>query len=649
MPSEAENLEKERLRYERLRLQALKAQAQSRSRLQFHTLPVPKPREQGEPTPPPSAPSDDLTKTIQLQPGDKIPADVIFLNPDPNQPKFYKDKQGKKRLSGRVVGTLRPGDITPIPLNPTIVTPHGKRVALQTGAATLAELAIPIPGSGILAKGTQFLRPVVGEMAGSLASEEFDPSESAGKRMLQEGALGMVGEGVGRLGLATVRRMLGKSPTALPGIDEAQALLREEGASLTPAQATRAFSTDILENVAEASFLGGGGVRKQKIGAVEAGTRIINRFVDALKSKASQEEIGTLLQDSIERGVDGFRETARAMYGKIDDIAPDGVDITRFQEDALSAFTDSQRGLKSSPIEALAEEIIDRPNVIPFADAIAMRTDLMSFNPGATDLVKGKAKRAAAILAQSLDRAMEAAAKNQNPAALAAWREANAFWKGGVGKFNSKFIKSLVKKDPETVFEAVIKPRRPGTIRNIRNMVNSDSEWRAVQGQFLDNWLKKAAGTGEEVSGDALMRGLNGFGDDAINELFPSGELAKLKVFARTIQLGQTKTEASHFRLAVQFGQSGVILGFLTRRSVNVLDGVTLLMGPAALAKLYTSPIGYKLLVEGFKAPPGSKEGFMAATRFLAFARENQIIEESNKNYRELSEFLNMNQAIGSP
>ena len=661
MPSEAESLEAERLRAERLRSLALQRQAQLR--LEQHSR-------AGQPSTIgatgissqvhtqvdiPDDPSTDLTRTVQLKAGDKIPSGTVFLNPDfSTLPKFIIDKQGKKRLTKRVVPRLRAGDTTPVPLNPTLVTPRGKRMALQTGAATLAELAIPVPGTGILSRGLRFLRPVAGEGAGSLASEGFDPSGSPVGRAIQEMGVGLLGEGFAGLGLRGVRKIFGESAFIRPGVKEAQELLKKEGGSLTAAQATRGILPDALENISEASFLAGSLVPRQKIKAGSIVTRNANEFVDALKSTASQEEIGALLQDSIIDGAAAFTTTGGALYGKIDNLNSVGVDITGLQEAALESYIKSRQGLKSSPIEDMAADIIDRPNIVSWEEASALRSDLIAFDPVLTDVVKGKAKGKAKLLSGELDNIMAATARNLDPEAEIAWREANKFWSEGKVLYNSSFIKSLVKRDPETVFETIIKQKRPGTIRKIRNIVNNAEDWRAIQGQFLDNWLTKSAGKEVgELSGDKLGNYLAQFGDATLKEIFPGGSTVQnLETFARTAQLAQLKPEAGHFRLAVQFGQAGVILSFLTRRGTNVADVITLGLGPAALAKIYTSPLGFKLLVTGFKAPPGSQQAFKAAARFMTFAKENQILELSNKFYSdavdELEDLLKFNQAKGA-
>lgn len=513
------------------------------------------------------------------------------------------------------------------------------RAALELGGAIVAPEAIPgrLMGRGLVGAGERMVASGAGEAAGSLAAEAFDPSEDPLRRATEAGVTGAVGEGVGSM-LAKgfqkgVKPLVGKLHE---GAEATIDRLRGEGGILTPGLATRSHTMDLVENAAGASLVGGGRVLRTQEKAQEIIQQQTQDFVNRFWDKASIVEAGELIQQAVENKLDVFSTAARAHYRKVDELtAGASVNISGLKAQAKQLQMTIAAGLPSGAPGAsqMLKDVMKKPDVVSFADAAALRSDLLSIARGGADLIPGKAKGLAKKLAGDMDRAMQAGAKDMSDDALRAWRTANAFWRKGKDQFNSQLLKSIARKDPEMVFQTAIKNARPNSIKQVRKVVGANTdEWKKIQGQWLNDIFTKSTDVEGTLDGKKFLRQIKGMGDDALKELFPAGaDRSTLLELGNALRITQGKPDTGGLRLVVQFAQAGAVAGiFMSAGSSDATSAAAMtLLTPYALSRIITNKTAAKWLSVGLRAPKGSDTAIRATSQLTGWlAREGLLGEE---------------------
>ncbi len=521
-------------------------------------------------------------------------------------------------------------------------TPEGKRVLVEAGGGLALGLAAPevgIPkllsqlGVTLSVTARNLLSRMIGaaggEAIGSVVSETFDPSESPAQSAAAAAALGATGEGVAAGVFKAGQKALAPFKSKLePGATEAIESVTKRGGIVTPGTALDSRTIDLLENVAEASLFGGGRLQVTKGGARDIAQDIVEDFAGKFRGAGTKEDIGQVVQELIEEGSDAFRAAGRGLFRKVDEVASGlQVDMRATKELAQRVLDKSEGGLGSPGIRRITRTILQKDDSVPFEVAQELRSDLIAIARQGTELVPAKAQGAGKILSKSVDDQMVSAAKASNrEEVIAAFREANAFWKQGKATFNSSFIKALARKSPEAVFDAGIKAGRPGTIRTLRETINSPDAWKNIQGQFIDDLLRKSADVSGVVNGGQALRALKRFGDDALRELFPEGETKRFAQVLKTLSLTESPASAEGTgRMLIQLTQGGALLNLV---SGGPLRGTStaIILGPPTLARIFTNPTMVKLLTVGLKAPAGSEAVIRASAQLGAALQKEGLL-----------------------
>ena len=244
----------------------------------------------------------------------------------------------------------------------------------------------------------------LGAAAGSLAAEPLDPSEEPLKRAAITGGTGAAGEAIGVVGNRVLFGGVFRGSITPEG-HHALAL----GLRGTPAQLTRSRALDIMENVAEASLLGGGKIGKARQEAVDAAFDLVKEFHQTFP------KAGELATESY----------TRLLYRLIPDFA---VDMTPVKE--LAAEVAAQSGQISPGARQLSTIILETGFTIPFEQAQRLRSHFLGVSRQITSELKPhEASSAARRLAGALDDVIETGATAKSPQALIRWRTANEFVK----------------------------------------------------------------------------------------------------------------------------------------------------------------------------------------------------------------------------
>lgn len=501
--------------------------------------------------------------------------------------------------------------------------PGGVAGAVLGGGAgaTVADLTRP------------YLAPPGAGPALSLSQQVGQQAQRTGQGMLTglEGEL--MGQGIGA-GLKAVAAPLAAkiSPLARPAQEAVP------GLRLTPAQATQSRAIDILENVAEASLLGGGRIQGFKGQQQTLIKTTAEHLAESLGQRATAAEVGQVFQGAVQKSREAFHAVAGSLYREVDRLIPsvsapsglpaNAVDLRALKADASAMLT--RRGaipksLSSETGMQILTDLSTLPDQTTFANAQLMRSQLLkgARSKDLADIETGLARKFAGVL----DEAMEGAARTLSGEAGDAWRTANAFYKSGVEQFNNKFVQSLLKKAPEKVAESIFQRGGVTLIRQARGAVD-EATWREVQGAFLRRTIQDAT---EPVTGMLGGRALEqrlfsktGVGTEVLDTALGNETRRKLQGLVDALRITQDRPSEGTGRIFIQLKQAGAatdVAGAAITFGVGFPKTAAMIMlGPAALSRVFTNPTAIQWLTTGLTLGPGTEAGARALSQLSAFA-----------------------------
>ncbi len=508
------------------------------------------------------------------------------------------------------------------------------RLALELGGGLAATGgvggALSLGRMGFLA-----LRAGAGEAAGAFAAESFDPSESPIARMGQAFRTGSLGEFAGGTLFRGGSKLFGGTVLE-EGAETAIREITNRGGIVTPGLVSKNWAVDLLENVTEASITGGGRIRRVREKAIRLAQESVEEFSEGFIRNASKEDIGALASSTLKGNEDAFLAGAKDMFSAVDNILGGAPVSYQDVQGALRVLKkEAAAEVDIAATTSLIDDVLRKKTFVTFGEAQRLRSSLLRITRNTRDEAT---INTANKIAGLVDDAMDNAARSlQGGGPLEAWRTANAFWKTGKERFNDLLIKSLMKKEPEVVFQTAIRGQRPGSIRKVRAAVDDEVVWKDMQGQLLRDLMSKATDvqTGE-MSGRKLLAGLKTFGDDTFDATFSKPQRETFRELVQSMALVQGKAaKGAPGGMLIQLTQGGAIIGLAT--GVGTAQSAAILGLPWAASHLLTRPKIAKALTLGLRAPPGSQE----ATR--AFGQLSAIIS------RELFEIGEQDRAPRAP
>jgi hypothetical protein len=481
-----------------------------------------------------------------------------------------------------------------------------------------------------------------GEAAGSLLAETFDPSQEPIQRAKKTGITGAVGESI--VGPAASRLFGGGRKELLEeGAEEFVEEALDVGLIPSIGRATKNRFLDIIEAIGESSFIGGGRLAKQVEKVDEFFQGSIRTFVDTFRSGASKEATEDLVSEAIEGSGDAFSKAGSSLYKVMDDAIASssqvrtaagriafksGVDLSPLLKRIEEA---KGRGLDPSAVNRISRLINNRvrdfgvDNVIPFKLAHEIRSEFLGIGRQSQALIAAKAPALGKEFSGIVDDAMEAAAKKAGGEVEVMWRNADNFWRKGKEVFNSGIIKALTRREPQSVFNA-IRRAEPRDIRRVRKAINDEDLWQSVKGEFLIDLLTKSENAAEELVATGLLRRLRNIGGDRLKEIMSVPEMDRLKQLGNSLRIAQGGIgEGIPGRIFIQLRQAGALgqAGGMLLGTAGRLSGTEtamILLGPAAAARVFTSPAFVKWATLGAKFKPGTKQAINAVSQMMAVA-----------------------------
>lgn len=460
-------------------------------------------------------------------------------------------------------------------------------------------------------------------------------------------------------------RVLGKAPTLAPRKTPVFKELENEmagfGVKANAAQATDSRVLDWLDGVARTGPLSSDIMKNfdhaNKL-AMDGWLKNLNvRYVGALKGITTDEQIGMLLDKSINLGRAAHKKVSDILYEQVDDLAGGTLQKVSVERAIPSQVVNPKTGkpfitkgvdqvdqivggvqvptksLKDLAIQELRESSIIKdfdlaPRVKRMLSRIASFDDVLNFqslhkvrsyaldvrrmqlDPGVT--------RIASRIIEETDNIMESASKSLNPKAFEAWRKADAFYRLGKETYETDFMSKLFiehKKAPQQFGKSIFRNGASvDTINQVKSAlkmasdlapetVNYEDGLRALktgyQEGLLDRFIMIDENLGKTINFEGLLKELEKRDTTAtMDVLFTPEHKTALKNWAKAGQLVTQKQGGGHpFSLI----QAAAIFGVVMKPGASSLTTAGMaLTFPTIMAELLTRPSTVKLLTKGF-------------------------------------------------
>ena len=562
-----------------------------------------------------------------------------------------------------------------------LASPQFKRLALEilggvagaaTGGTLLAARVALRPALGLLYRS---LGAGVGEGAAAGVSQVFDPRESVAKEVLRGFATGATAESIGAAIPAIIKKVRFKLDFAPEG-RKAERLLKAakdrnlknpvgkseidkeiQQGLITPGIGSENRFIDILETVSEKSLGGGGRITKARKGAETGLTNELKGFVDNFSDSTTRVNAGQLALEAIQNSVDFFRVNAKKRYDKLAEAAtverivdgrkvrvPISVDVTESKKLAEKLLEETKPTRRLAPgARDVLLTVRELDNTVSFSTANNVRSELLGVSRSFTDAIKGKSAFNAGKMVKSItndiDKTVDAVPTNLRKL----YDEAQSFYKQNVEKYNKKIIRNLTEKDPESVYQALVKPNRPTTIKTLTSILKEtkDKEIRqelldSIKGTMIGDIVGNSERLKRKIDASSVRKEFLKYGDEVLNEIFEPRELRRLDNLLEGLTVAQaTKAgEGIPGPIFIQLAQAGAAIGLFSGGFTT--EAGVILLGPVAIARMFTNPKIVNLLRKGFALNPGSKEAYTNASQIIGAMISNNIIsQDEGEDYLE--------------
>lgn len=255
------------------------------------------------------------------------------------------------------------------------------RVGLETAGTMLGSVAAkPIQRLGvpILSAAAPTLGRAIGQGLGSLASQPVDPVDDPLGQAAIAAGFSVFGDGLAAAYYAGKNRLRARSLEA--GARDAIRLLGPE-ALPSAGRLARHRGVDLAENIVESSLVGGGAVERRNALASAKARELIDEYVQKLMGGASRSDVDQLVSDIVEKRLGSFKASAEALYGKVDEIAGEGVDTKALINLRNKLVAEYQTGAKSTGAEQIVLAI-DRTLGVPKSMRGVEKNVVISALPG---------------------------------------------------------------------------------------------------------------------------------------------------------------------------------------------------------------------------------------------------------------------------
>ena len=551
------------------------------------------------------------------------------------------------------------------------------------GALTAARTAI----SGALrAKPllTSSLFAGTGEAIGAGVSQTFDPKESVMKEMLRGFATGATGEVLGAVANRAIAKTLSRNKKMIDGADEAVEVIEKQKAkilenpdnyekklvkaakegNLTPGLLQEGQLLDLAENISELSLIGGASVRYAREGAEELSSEGVTDFVNRFKQVADKQQLGSVTQKILQKNLDVFKRVSNTKYNALDSALQktnkESVNIYNIKKLATIKLTEMGLKTTNATQRTLLNDIASLPPNISFKKANSIRSELLNIQRNIADPFGNQNKQLATEYAKYITDQMDQALIPATVRTL--YDDAQSFYKKGAETFNTDLFKKIAKSNPEDVYKAIIaggdKPTLIEEVLNITKKGVKDPKERfeiinGIRGEFLDDLINSST-TPAQQFGDILdAQKIDKFMRNkkmVFGKLFEKNQIKQLEKFKNALAFSQgrlKKRGSLPGAIFIQMKQSGAAINafnIVAATGAGVAGGLPAIVGilltPAIIAKMFTSPKIIKLLTQGVKYNENQKYSGRIFRQIVSQMTIEGLLDkdEENKVYERMKE-----------
>jgi hypothetical protein len=429
----------------------------------------------------------------------------------------------------------------------------------------------------------------------------------------------------------------------------------------TAAQMTQAPLLDVAENLTEGSIVGGGRLytlkkilqpKALKVAAKE----LSEKFWQAAGKRLTQFDVGKEFVESVLNKKAAARKVIGELYGQVDEAVKGmgNVDLFRTKQIANGLFDEAaaSKGLgSSSGISRVTKKVMALDDAVDFKTAQAIRSNLLEETrklEGILNTKLPKVDRAAKILSEEIDKAMEIAATKHSPEAYALWRRANKankmLYKDVLSNDFMNAAFKYAEKNPEEISRYLFKSAE--TARAAKKIMPK-STWDSLVASKMDDLIrtsmKPLAGDIAEESGvvwgRTFLKNFEDLGPEVQEAMFSPAHIKHIREFGQMARLVQDPIGRGGGGLIIALVQAGAIVSTMLGKFSG--QAGTVLLGPEAISRLLTSPSGIKWLTIGLKTPTISP---VAGTIMVRIMREAGMPESTYKpppklNYNPFKNF----------
>lgn len=376
-------------------------------------------------------------------------------------------------------------------------------------------------------------------------------------------------------------------------------------------------------------------IRAAKRTADRIATRV-NQLTGSLSETTEPTIAGTTIQKGIQGFTNRFKETSRALYGRVNGLIPQTRQVT--PQKTISTVNDILEDIPDPAFKGwLNNQVVSdlqgrlgqaaESGGVSFGTLQRLRSkigsQLTNFDL-VSDIPRAQMKRIYGALSDDI----LAAAEKESPAALRAAKRANQYYKAGITRIDDFLEKLGGKNIPEQVFTALERGGKDGAtlLTRVRRSLKSE-EWDVVAGTVLKRLgkSKPSIGTAEEAidtAGDVFdpmtfLTNWNRLDSAAKDVLFGGPGKQELKQGLNSLVKGISRIRETSKAFANPSGTAGAGAGIMTAAGVGAggamalygspefLGGLALgSVGANGLARLMTSPRFVKWLAASTRINP---------------------------------------------
>jgi len=424
-----------------------------------------------------------------------------------------------------------------------------------------------------------------------------------------------------------------------------------------------------FENLIEKTPLGGQGLRDIQEKAVEGIKGLRDKLAARLGTREDANVLDEMAQNAVKAAKQAHSKEADALFSRVGELAQGSFIEFPRQAQAAASLLEKELALapnrRNEKIIGMAADVLgidakdSTPEMVAWIrqNPTAHALDFNNFRGNRRllgDIIDGDSAAramgsqyssaesgAAKLLFKEGEKDLAAFSKKSGGELEKAFDAANSFYRDGRAIYDSKTIKTMIRTEPGRLARTIIRPDESSVnaIRAVKAAAGGEGQagWQAIKKQFVETLIPEVEGG---FSPQNFQKILDKYPEPVLREVFSPKELMEFKGLARvSAQIGKaasihgtqgsarSNVQVANYVLGSASGVTGLILG----GPAGALAGSAgVILGPKALSKLYLSPTGRKLLLEGFKTTIDGKRAAQVGTAITTYLGAKSLGESEH-------------------